>query len=150
MFEYRPAQFADIPALMEIRGAVRENQLLHLRLSHADYVQALSVDGRAFVCEEGGRIVGFVCGRAAKKDIWALFVRPESEGRGIGTALMALIEAWMFEQGLDTISLSTAPGTRAERLYQKRGWRAQGAAGSSQQTYVLERGGVGEESGRDG
>jgi ribosomal protein S18 acetylase RimI-like enzyme len=136
MLEYRPAQLADIPALMEIRGAVRENQLVQLRLTSEDYAQALSVDGRAFVCQEAGRLVGFVCGRPGKKDIWALFVRPESEGRGIGSALLTRMETWLFEQGLDAITLSTAPGTRAERLYKRRGWEALGPSGG-EVTYRL-------------
>jgi len=136
---YRPAELADIPALMEIREAVRENRLVTLRLGREDYRQALTVDGRAWVCEAEGRVVGFVCGRPAKRDIWALFVDPEYEGRGIGTALMTLIEAWMFEQGLEAITLSTAPGTRAERLYQRRGWKEQGAAGPAERTYRLSK-----------
>ena len=47
---YRAAELADIPALMEIREAVRENRLVALRLGREDYVQALTVDGRAWVC----------------------------------------------------------------------------------------------------
>jgi GNAT superfamily N-acetyltransferase len=137
MIEYRPAQLADIPALMEIRRAVKENRLVTLTIGHADYVQALTVDGRAFVAEADGRVVGFVCGRPAKKDVWALFVHPEHEGRGIGSALMELIEAWMFEQGLEEMTLSTAPGTRAERLYLRRGWMDDGAAGQAEQRYRL-------------
>jgi GNAT superfamily N-acetyltransferase len=139
MLAYRLAQVADIPALMEIRGAVRENQLVNLRLGPKDYLQALTTDGRGWVCEHDGRVVGFVCGRPAKKDVWAVFVSPESEGRGIGTALMALIETWMFEQGLDAITLTTAPGTRAERLYQRRGWKADGPCGLVEQRYRLQR-----------
>lgn len=138
MLEYRPAQLADIPALMEIRGAVRENRLVNVRLTAEDYAQALTSDGRAWVCKDEGHVVGFVCGRPAKKDIWALFVRPEFEGRGIGTALMALIETWLFDQGLDAITLSTVFGTRAERLYRRRGWEAFGASGS-ERTYRLSR-----------
>ena len=83
--------------------------------------------------------MGFVCGRPPKKDIWALFVRPEYEGRGIGTALMTLVEAWMFEQGLEALTLSTAPGTRAERLYQRRGWEDGGVAGPFERTYRLRK-----------
>jgi ribosomal protein S18 acetylase RimI-like enzyme len=139
-FAYRPAELADIPALMEIREAVRENRLVTLRLLTEDYVQALTVDGRAWVCEAEGRVVGFVCGRPAKKDVWALFVRPDYEGQGIGTALMTLIETFMFEQGLEAMTLSTAPGTRAERLYQRRGWEDQGASSPSERTYRLFRG----------
>jgi ribosomal protein S18 acetylase RimI-like enzyme len=138
MLTYRPAQFTDIPALMEIRGAVRENRLVNLRLGSDAYVQALT-EGGSWVCEDQGRVVGFVCGRPAKRDIWALFVVPEAEGRGIGTALLVLIENWMFEQGLDAITLTTAPGTRAERLYQARGWKADGLSGSIEQRYRLER-----------
>jgi GNAT superfamily N-acetyltransferase len=140
MLAYRPAQLTDIPALMEIRGNVRENRLVNLRLGPEAYLQALTVEGRSWVCEDDGRVVGFVCGRPAKKDIWALFVCPEAEGRGIGTALMTLIENWMFAQGLDAITLTTAPGTRAERLYQGRGWKAVGPSGAVEQTYRLERG----------
>jgi ribosomal protein S18 acetylase RimI-like enzyme len=136
---YRPAQLADIPALMGIRGAVKENRLVRLRIGEQDYVQALTLDGRAFVCEADGRVVGFVCGRPLKKDVWALFVLPECEGRGIGSGLMDLIEAWMFEQGLEEIVLSTAPGTRAERLYQFRGWQEDGAAGPGERRYRLLR-----------
>ena len=136
---YRAAELADIPALMEIREAVRENRLVALRLGREDYVQALTVDGRAWVCEADGQVVGFVCGRPPKKDIWALFVRPEYEGRGIGTALMTLVEAWMFEQGLEALTLSTAPGTRAERLYQRRGWEDGGVAGPFERTYRLRK-----------
>jgi ribosomal protein S18 acetylase RimI-like enzyme len=138
MTEYRPAQLADIPALVEIRDAAKENRLVQLRIGQQDYVQALTADGRAFVCEADGRVVGFVCGRPTKKDVWALFVLPEYEGRGIGSRLMDLIEAWMFEQGLEAIFLSTAPGTRAERLYQFRGWQAEGPAGA-ERTFRLSR-----------
>jgi GNAT superfamily N-acetyltransferase len=137
MLLYRPAQLADIPVLMEIRENVRENRLVNLRLGPEAYVQALTSEGRSWVCEDEARVVGFVCGRPAKKDIWALFVRPEAEGRGIGSALMTLIETWMFAQGLDVITLTTAPGTRAERLYQSRGWEAVGHAGAVEQTYRL-------------
>src|SRR5277367_5164296 len=76
MLTYRPAQLTDIPALMEIRGAVRENQLVNLRLGPEAYVQALTTEGRSWVCEDEGRVVGFVCGRPAQRDIWALFVLP--------------------------------------------------------------------------
>jgi GNAT superfamily N-acetyltransferase len=90
------------------------------------------------VCLDEGTLVGFVCGRPARKDVWALFVRPESEGRGIGSALLNWVEAWLFEQGLDEITLSTAPGTRAEALYLSRGWQAVGTSGG-EVTYRLRR-----------
>jgi GNAT superfamily N-acetyltransferase len=126
MFLYRPAELADIPTLRRIRDSVVENRLVNLRLSYEDYLEGLFVDGRTWLCKHDGQIVGFVCGRLVKKDIWALFLRPEYEGKGIGNALMAVIEEWMFGQGVDAITLTTAPGTRAERLYLRRGWQLDG------------------------
>jgi GNAT superfamily N-acetyltransferase len=139
MLTYRPAELADIPVLMEIRDAVRENRLVTLRIGAEDYVRALSVDGRAWVCEADGRLVGFGCGRPAKKDVWALFVLPEHEGKGIGTALLTRVETWLFEQGLDTITLSTAPGTRAEHLYRHRGWKEAGVTEGGELLFRLTR-----------
>jgi GNAT superfamily N-acetyltransferase len=122
-YRYRPATVEDIPVLMEIRNAVRENQLVSTRLTRDDYEWALTIDGRGWVCEDEGVVVGFVCGRTTQKDIWALFMRESHEGRGIGYALMEIIEEFMFGEGLAEIFLRTAPKTRAERLYKRRGWQ---------------------------
>lgn len=139
MHDVRPARLTDIPALMEIRASVRENALVALRLSREDYVQALTVDGRGFVCDVDGQSVGFVCGRPSTGDIWALFVREAYQGRGIGSALLDIAESWMFEQGLAALTLTTAPGTRAERLYRLRGWQCEGPAGPAERAYRLQR-----------
>jgi GNAT superfamily N-acetyltransferase/HKD family nuclease len=136
---FRVAELADIPTLMAIRNAVRENRLRTLVLSHADYAEALTVDGRAWVAEEGGAIVGFVCGRPARGDIWALFLRASHEGRGIGSALMAIVEDWMFAEGLEAIRLDTEPGTRAEALYLRRGWIRSGTQPTGEAAFRLPR-----------
>ncbi|EDM76852.1 acetyltransferase, GNAT family protein [Plesiocystis pacifica SIR-1] len=119
---YRVARVDDIPAMMSIRNNVRENALVHAVIGHEDYVQAMTVDGRAWVCERDGEVVGFACGRKTQGDVWALFVREAHEGRGIGSALMERVEGWMVEVGVDRIWLVTAAETRAERLYRHRGW----------------------------
>ena len=136
---YRPAEVADIPALMAIRNGVRENRLVSMVIGHDDYLAALTLDGRAWVCEDDGEVVGFVCGRPRHRDVWALFLLESHHRRGIGNALMEIVEAWMFEQGVEEIQLSTAPGTRAERLYQRRGWRSLGALPSGEVAYCLRR-----------
>lgn len=126
----RPAIVEDIPALKIIRDNVRENALVTLRIEHADYVKAFSEEGHAWTCEaqgpDGVEPVGFVCIRPGHRDVWALFVRADFEGRGIGNALMDVGEQWMFACGVDEIHLSTEEGTRAERLYARRGWQCQG------------------------
>lgn len=128
----RIATDRDIAAMKAIRDNVRENRLVSMSIEHADYARAITVDGRAWVCEVDGEIVGFACGRLVQRDIWALFVRSSHEGRGIGNALMAIVERWMFDHGLDRIELTTAPGTRAERLYLRRGWALEGATASGE------------------
>lgn len=104
-----------------IRDNVRENALVTLTIGEADYVNAMAV-GRAWVALDGDEVVGFACGRLREGDVWALFVRESHEGRGLGNALMDAVEAWMFAEGIDPILLTTAPVTRAERLYRKRGY----------------------------
>ena len=136
---YRVAELADIPALMEIRNGVSENRLASLVIGHTDYVQALTVSGRAWVCEDEGEVVGFACGRPGHGDIWALFLRASHHGRGIGNALLEIVEGWMFTQGLNEIRLSTEPGTRAERLYRRRGWQPAGSLPGGEAAYILRR-----------
>ena len=135
----RVATTADVIAMKDIRDNVRENALVSTRIEHPDYVQAITVDGRAWVYVDDGDIVGFVCGRLVQRDIWALFVRGSHEGLGIGNALMATVEAWMFEQGIDCIALTTAPGTRAERLYRRRGWQYDGTTASGELRFSRQR-----------
>lgn len=109
-----------------IREAVTENALTSGIIDHAQYVQAISVDGRAWVCVDAGVVVGFACGRVVQRDIYALFLRASHHGRGIGSHLLTLVEDWLFGQGLAEIRLTTEPGTRAERLYRRRGWIERG------------------------
>lgn len=134
---FRPAELADIPELMDIRDSVRENRLVTTVIGHDDYVRALTTEGRAWVCEVDGRVVGFACGRPGHGDVWALFLRQSHEGRGLGGALMDLVERWMFDQGLDEIRLATEPGTRAERLYRRRGWRYLGVLPTGEAAFAL-------------
>lgn len=134
---YRVARVEDIPEMTLIRNAVRENALVNTVIVADDYVQAMTVDGRAWVCEVDGTVVGFSCGRLVQGDIWALFIRESYEGRGIGSALMELVETWMFEQGAESIWLCTEPGTRAQRLYERRGWVHTGMKQSGEAGYLL-------------
>ena len=125
--------------MKEIRDNVRENALISAVIEHPDYEQAISIDGRAWVCIDGGVVVGFVCGRLAQRDIWALFVRQSHERRGIGDALMAVVEEWMFDQGVDCIVLTTEPGTRAENLYRRRGWQCDGTTATGELRFSRRR-----------
>jgi GNAT superfamily N-acetyltransferase len=54
--------------------------------------------------------------------IFALFVHPSYEGRGVGRALLPLACDLLRESGHATATLTTEPGTRAEQFYRRDGW----------------------------
>jgi ribosomal protein S18 acetylase RimI-like enzyme len=127
-FRIRTGTMQDIDALMEIRNAVRENRLSDPRaVSRADY-QAHIAAGDLFVCEEDARILGFSAGTRGTGWIWALFVRPEQEGRGIGRALLDAACAALRAAGHHQLTLSTDPDARAAAFYRRAGWRDSGHA----------------------
>ena len=128
MAELRAAQEADIPRLMEIRAAVRENRLRNLEIG-PDAYGPFVLDGRCWVREEGGIVRGFAALDADASSVWALFVDPASEGSGIGRALLDRLVTEARRRGLSVLTLETAAGTRAERLYLRAGWEAAGRDG---------------------
>lgn len=132
----RVATAADPPALFEIRTSVRENHLDVVQLA-ARGVTLASVaamvagdDARTWVAEEDGRVVAFSIADARTGTLFALFVRPECEGRGHGRALLEAAERWLFDAGWEIIWLQTGrePGNRAHHLYRAAGWTLVGEA----------------------
>lgn len=141
MLTYRPATVADIPSLAAIRAEVTENALTDPgRVTRAMYHDYLTDRGCGWVCEHRHQVVGFAIAALDQHMIWALFVRPEYEGRGIGSKLLEAAVDWLFEQGVDTISLSTDPNTRAEELYKARGWQRGEHIANGEVLYRLRRG----------
>jgi len=120
---FRRAVEADVPAIRRIRNAVKENTLPDPeRVTYqmcVDYLEAL---GRGWVCETGDTVVGFSYASRHDSSIWAVFVLPEFEGRGIGRRLLDEAVGWLFGLGHASVSLSTTANTRADRFYQALGW----------------------------
>jgi GNAT superfamily N-acetyltransferase len=120
---FREATISDISAMADIRLLVKENVLSNpARVTLKMYQDYLDLLGRGWVCEIDGKVVGF--SYAAKEDssIWALFVLPEYEGRGVGKGLLKLAVAWLFSLGNETVKLGTSANTRADRFYAAQGW----------------------------
>lgn len=117
----RRAILDDIPALMRIRLAVRENTFNPARVSPADVVWFVE-QAPVWVWEEAGAMRGFSAGDPRDGSIWALFVEPGFEGRGIGSALLTRACASLAEAGHATATLDTSPGTRAAEFYRRQGW----------------------------
>ena len=135
---YRVAQPADIPALTEVRFAVRENVLRNRALvTAADYLDYLTRRGQGWVAEDAGRITGFAIADAQDYSIWALFVHPDFDRQGIGKTLHQLLLTWYFTQTDHPIWLSTTPGTRAEEFYRRQGWQETGRTSSGEVRFEL-------------
>jgi len=121
---FREANLDDIDELLEIRFSVSEN-VLNNRALVTEEITAdfLTKRGKGWVCEIENQIVGFAIIDVLENSIWALFVRPGFEGRGIGKKLQEIMLDWFFNQSDQTLWLGTAPGTRAEKFYTASGWR---------------------------
>jgi GNAT superfamily N-acetyltransferase len=145
----RVATAADVPAMFAVRTSVRENRLdlagLAARGVTPASVTATLDDAlaRTWVAERDGAIEAFCMADARAGTVFALFVRPEAEGRGTGRALLATAEAWLFDAGWDTIWLQTGeePHLRAHGLYRAAGWVQAGPADHGDVRYEKRRGG---------
>ena len=73
-------------------------------------------------------VLGFSAADTRDGTIFALFIDPGHEGRGIGRALFAKALECLREAGHKTGSLTTQPGSRADRFYQRAGWKAVGTS----------------------
>ncbi|MDB5197832.1 MAG: family N-acetyltransferase [Flaviaesturariibacter sp.] len=121
---YREATIADIPRIQVVRHLVKENTLSDPALvPDSDVEDYITRRGKGWVCEVAGVIVGFAIADLQDHSVWALFLQPEFEGKGIGRELHRLMLDWYFSQTKETCWLTTAPGTRAEYFYRKAGWK---------------------------
>lgn len=120
---FREATIQDIHQMQIVRNAVKENTLSDPALvPDADVETYITKRGKGWVCTIGNAVVGFAIADLVDHNIWALFVNPDVEARGIGKQLHDLMMNWYFEQTNETVWLSTSPGTRAETFYRKQGW----------------------------
>ena len=126
-FEIRTASAGDLSEMHRLRTRVPENRLSDPRqvseASYLPFVEAASI----WVAQRNDGILGFAAIDVREATVWALFVDPVAEGRGIGLALHNHMIAWSRISGLSRLSLSTEKHTRAARFYAQSGWTAVGA-----------------------
>jgi GNAT superfamily N-acetyltransferase len=123
----REATIFDIEELHKIRVAVNENRLSDPnKISVQDYRQYLTVRGKGWIAEKGGNIIGFSIVDTIDHSVWALFVHPAFESRGVGRQLHDTMINWYFHVTDVPLTLSTSADTRAERFYRKAGWNEKG------------------------
>ena len=137
---FREAIIEDIPQIQEVRNSVKENMLSDPGLvTDKDCEDYLTQRGKGWVCIIGNRLVGFSIVDLTDKNIWALFVHPRFENRGIGKKLHDVMLHWYFDQTKETVWLGTAPGTRAEEFYRRAGWKEIGVHGKGEIKFEMKK-----------
>ena len=130
---FREAKTADIPQIQFVRNSVTENILSDPALvTDDDVADYINRRGKGWVCEMAEIIIGFSIVSVRDKNVWALFIQPGFDKRGIGKRLHEEMMNWYFAQTNETIWLSTSPGTRAELFYRKAGWILVGTYGKGE------------------
>ncbi|QDW25663.1 GNAT family N-acetyltransferase [Pedobacter sp. KBS0701] len=124
---FREAHLTDIPGIQIVRHSVKENILSDPALvTDKDCEEFITQRGKGWVCEVDGEVVGFSIVDLKEHNIWALFLRPEFEGKGIGKELHRLMMDWYFDQTQEPVWLGTSPNTRAEEFYSRQCWKKVG------------------------
>lgn len=138
--QLRIAMPEDIVAMHHLRLSVRENQLSDpSRVTEADYLPYLRQPCGSWIAEIDGRLVGFAIADLQARSIWALFVDPDHEGRGIGRALLERVTECLLASESGPIYLVTTPNTRAEQLYRAAGWTEVGVEPSGELRFAWSR-----------
>lgn len=130
---FREANKADIKQIQIVRNSVTENTLSNPELvTDADCLEFITKRGKGWVCEIDNKIVGFSIADLKENNIWALFVHPNYDKKGIGRQLHDLMLDWYFNQTSQNVWLGTSPNTRAEIFYRKSGWTEIGTHGKGE------------------
>ncbi len=140
----REALGADMPGISRVRTSVVENLLTREQLdargiTEASVAASFLADSKGWVAECAGEIVAFTIADRESRSIFALFVLPQWERRGLGGRLLDLALDWLWANGADLVWLTTGPDTRAARFYERRGWVATGTGPTGDRRYELRR-----------
>ncbi|MBH3426385.1 GNAT family N-acetyltransferase [Pseudomonas alkylphenolica] len=129
----RLASPSDIELLFDIRTSVTQNHLSREQMHELGITaDALSDAMRKAPCvwiaEWQQQAVGFVMVDHDEAELFALFVRPQHEGKGIGQILLQQAEAALFQRH-EVIHLITDgdEAIRANGFYRRCGWNVTGA-----------------------
>ena len=129
----REAKIDDILQIQIVRNSVKENVLSNPNaVTNEDCEDFLFKRGKGWVCEIDHQVVGFSIVDLKGKNVWALFLKPAFEKKGIGRKLHDIMLDWYFSQTRENIWLGTSPNTRAEYFYRKAGWQGIGTHGDEE------------------
>lgn len=129
----RPMTQSDLSGCAEILCSVYNNDLWQCRWEKSIAIEYLSdffcmAKFVGYVIEGDGEVLG---GLFAHEKVWwnnsevfieEMFIRPDRQGRGLGTMLLRQAEAYVRENGLAGITLSTNRYAPAADFYRKNGF----------------------------
>ena len=134
----REATVSDIKQIQIVRNAVKENTLSDPSLvTDKDCEEFIRERGKGWVCEMDGNIVGFSIVDLKDHNIWALFLHPDYEKKGIGRQLHDIMLDWYFTQTQENVWLGTSPNTRADAFYRTAGWKEIGSHGDGEVKFKM-------------
>jgi ribosomal protein S18 acetylase RimI-like enzyme len=141
----RLATLADIDSLFAIRTAVLQNHLSRAQLADLGITPQVLADSIreapcVWVAHLNGQPAAFSMVDLAEGEVFAMFVHPAYEGRGLGRRLMAVAEAALFERH-DRLFLVTdgRDEIRANGFYQRLGWSKVGRVDGDDVRYEKSR-----------
>ncbi len=130
---YREAEIKDITQIQVVRHAVKENRLSDPSLvPDKDVEEYITNRGKGWVCEFEKKIIGFAIVDLIANNVWALFIDPVYEAKGIGKKLHRMMMDWYFVHTREKIWLGTEPHSRAEKFYRLQGWTEVGKHGKGE------------------
>ncbi|TCV91141.1 GNAT family N-acetyltransferase [Biostraticola tofi] len=122
----RTAQLSDIDGMFEVRTSVIENHLSREEMRQMGITESVVADmieknHCAWVATEKDKIIGFTMILPDEGCLFAAFVLPEYEGRGVGRRLVMLAEQELFKHH-EIAWLETDKNSRAAKFYRQLGW----------------------------
>lgn len=129
----RPMTKSDLPCCADILCSVYNNDLWQCRWEKPTAIEYLSdffqmAKFVGYVIEADGEILG---GLFAHEKVWwnnsevfieEMFIRPDMQGKGLGSMLLGQVESYVREKGLAGITLSTNRYAPAPHFYRKNGF----------------------------
>jgi N-acetylglutamate synthase-like GNAT family acetyltransferase len=136
---FREAKSQDIEKMQAIQLSLADQQLAGIPLATPeDYRRLLADQGKGWVCEVEGDLLGFALVAQQQARVCALVVYPGLEDNFIGRMLHDLMTSWCFARGMPRLLLNTVPNTRTELFFGKAGWVRTGTAPNGEICLELE------------
>ncbi|MEA5101365.1 GNAT family N-acetyltransferase [Pantoea sp. S18] len=125
-FHIRTARLSDIEGMFDVRTSVIENHLSREEMRQMGITESVVGDMIekslcAWVATENNKIIGFSMIFPDEGCLFAAFVLPEYEGKGIGRRLVMLAEQELFQHH-EIAWLETDKNSRAAKFYMQLGW----------------------------